>query len=79
MPTFQLTATHSTYRQGGLYIEKGQEITINIPMSGIGPNNLFGNNRCKEALVQQFQINGINVPPTDTGIFSRGMWDIKMK
>ena len=48
-------------------------------MMGIGPNNLFGNNRCKEALVRQFQINGIDVPPTDTGIYSRGMWDIKIK
>lgn len=79
MATFTLTATHSTSRPGGLYIVKGDEITINIPMMGIGPNNLFGNNRCKEALVRQFQINGIDVPPTDTGIYSRGMWDIKMK
>ena len=79
MPTFQLTARHSTSRPGGLYIQKGQEITITIPMMGIGPNNLFGNNRCKEAVVRQFQINGIDVPPTDSGIYSRGMWDIKQQ
>lgn len=79
MATFTLTAAHSTTRPGGLYIAKGQEISINIQMMGIGPNNLFGNNRCKEALVRQFQINGIDVPSTDTGIYSRGMWDIKIK
>lgn len=79
MPTFTLTATHSTSRQGGLYIEKGQEITINIHVMGIGPNNLFNNERCKEALVRQFHLNGIDVPPTDTGIYSRGMWDVRMR
>ena len=79
MPTFELTAKHSVNRPGGFFISKGQEMTITIPMMGIGPNNLFGNNRCKEALVRQFQINGLYVPPTDTGIYSRGMWDIKIK
>lgn len=78
MPKFLLTANHSTSRSNGLYIEKGHEITIDIPMMGIGPNNLFGNNRCKDALVRQFQKNGIEVPPTDAGIYSRGMWNIKM-
>lgn len=79
MPTFELTAKQSINRPGGFYIARGQEITITIPMMGIGPNNLFGNNRCKEALVRQFQLNGIDIPPTDTGIYSRGLWDVRMK
>lgn len=77
MATFELTAKYNTSRPGGLYIEKGQQITININMMGIEPGNLFGNNRCKDMLVQQFKLNGINVPPTDTGIYGRGLWDVR--
>ena len=79
MPTFDLIAKHSENRINGFHIEKGTQITIHINMMGITPNNLFGNNRCKDALVQQFRMNGIDIPPTDAGIYGRGMWEIKMK
>lgn len=79
MPTFILTATHNIDRpQTGLHIVRGQSFTININMIGISPINLFNNSRCQAALIQQFQMNGINVPKTDYGIYSRGSWDIKM-
>lgn len=80
MSTFILTARHNIDRpQNGLHIDKGQEITVNINMMGITPNNLFNNSRCLEALVRQFQYNGIYVPPTDIGIYNRGAWDIIIK
>lgn len=80
MPTFILTATHNINRpQIGLSIARGQQFTININMNGITPMNLFGNSRCADALVRQFQLNDIWVPKTDSGIYSRGAWDIKMK
>ena len=79
MPTFILTATHNIDRpQTGLHIDRGQSFTININRTGISPVNLFNNSRCQAALTQQFQMNGINVPKTDYGIYSRGSWDIKM-
>lgn len=79
MPTFLLTATHNIDRpQCGLHIDKGQSITVNINVSGITPSNLFNNSRCAFHLVQQFRINGIIVPKTDCGVYSRGSWDIKM-
>lgn len=78
MPTFILTARHNINRVGlGLHIDKGQQYTININMMGIGPNNLFNNSRCENALIQQFRNLGIVAPRTDT-IFSRGPWEIKM-
>lgn len=79
MPSFELTAKYPVNRPNGFHLDKGQQITININIAGIYPNNLFGNNRCKEALVQQFKINGIDIPPTDSGIYGRGLWDIRMK
>ena len=79
MPTFILTARHDVSRANGFHIARGQEITVTIPMMGIGPNNLFNNARCKDALVRQFQVKGIDIPPTDYGIYSRGTWDIRMK
>ncbi len=79
MPTFELTTKYAVNRPGGFYLEKGHQITININVMGITPGNLFGNNRCKEALVQQFKLNGIDIPPTDSGIYGRGLWDIRMK
>lgn len=79
MPTFILTARHDINRCNGLHIDKGQQISININMIGIYPGNLFNNSRCVEQVVQQFKINGIDVPKTDTGIYSRGAWDIKVK
>lgn len=79
MASFILTARHDINRANGFHIAKGQEITINIPMMGIGPNNLFNNSRCKDALVRQFQINGIDIPPSDIGVYSRGAWDVILK
>ena len=74
MPTFEITARHQIDRAGGLHIDRGQTFSININMMGITPTNLFGNSRCAEQLVNQFKLNGIDVPKTDSGA-----WDIKMK
>ncbi len=79
MAQFLLTASHQIDRANGLHIDKGQTITVNIWIQGITPYNLFNNSRCKDILVQQFKANGIDVPYTDAGIYSRGAWDIKMK
>lgn len=79
MPTFELTALRNIDRNNGLHIDKGQKISININMMGITPTNLFGNSRCVDQLVQQFKFHGIDVPKTDSGIYSRGAWDVKMK
>lgn len=79
MATFELTARHQIDRCGGLHIERGHTFTININMMGITPNNLFGNSRCMEQLVRQFELNGISVPRTDSGVYSRGAWDIVMR
>ena len=79
MPTFEIKARHQIDRISGLHIDRGQTFTININMMGITPTNLFGNSRCVDQLVKQFQLNGIYVPKTDSGIYSRGAWDIRMK
>ena len=79
MATFEITARHQIDRAGGLHIERGQTFTININMMGITPVNLFGNSRCVEQLVNQFKLNGIDVPKNDSGVYSRGAWDIRMK
>jgi hypothetical protein len=79
MAQFVLTAKHIIQRASGLHIDSGTQITVNIPMMGITPYNLFGNSRCKDQLLQQFRINGIDAPATDAGLYSRGTWDIKMK
>lgn len=79
MPTFVLTARHDINRVNGLHIDRGQTFNVNINMMGITPANLFGNSRCADQLVQQFRLNGIDVPKTDAGIYSRGAWDIKLK
>lgn len=78
MPTFILTARHDINRPQ-MHICRGEEITVNIPMLGITPVNLFGNSRCQDALVRQFENNGIYVPMTDAAVYSRGAWDIKMR
>lgn len=77
MAQFQLTATNNIDRQNGFHLDKGTTITVNIHMTGITPYNLFNNSRCKENLIQQFHLNGIDLPYTDS-IFSRGAWTIKM-
>lgn len=78
MPQFILTAKQNIIRPNGFFLPKGHEILITIPTSGIRPGNLFGNNRCKEMLLNQFKFNGINIPSTDTGFYSQGNWNIKM-
>lgn len=77
MPTFILTALHDVTRPN-LSINRGDQFTIHINMSGILSGNLFNNSRCKDALIQQFRVNGIDVPYSDAGIYSRGTWDIDM-
>lgn len=77
MAQFQLTATSDINRCNGFHMDKGTTININIHMAGITPYNLFNNSRCQEALIQQFKLNGIDLPRTDA-VFSRGYWDIKM-
>lgn len=80
MATFELTATRDISRPSlGLEIHKGDRYTIHINMNNIAPNNLFNNSRCQDALIQQFKMNGIDVPKSDAGIYNRGAWDIKMK
>lgn len=78
MATFVLTA-HCQMTNGatGMHIPKGHQMTITIPMMGITPNNLFGNSRCKDQLLQQFAVNGIHLPPNSPWL-NKGHWDIKM-
>lgn len=78
MAQFILTARHDINRPNGFHLDKGTQLNITIPLLGITPGNLFGNNRCKDYLLQQFNINGISIPPTDLGFYSRGSWDIEM-
>ncbi len=78
MAKFILTASHDINRANGFHLDRGYQITITVPQIGIGPNNLFNNSRCRDTIIHQFQNNGIFIPPTDTGFYSRGSWDIKM-
>lgn len=78
MAQFEITARHDINRANGFHIDKGATFTINIPIMGIGPGNLFNNNRCQDALLQQFRMNGMDFPKTDSGFYSRGSWDIKI-
>ena len=59
MAQFILTAKQDINRPNGFHLDKGTQLNITIPMMGIAPGNLFGNNRCKEQLLQQFKMNGI--------------------
>ena len=78
MPEFILTARHDINRANGFHIAKGMELQITIPLCGLNPSSLFGNSRCRNQLLEQFRIKGINIPPTDHGFYSRGSWDIIM-
>lgn len=78
MAQFLLTAKQGINRANGFHLDKGTQIMITIPIMGIMPGNLFNNSRCKENLLQQFKMNGINIPPTDQAFYSRGNWDVKM-
>ena len=76
MPRFELTARFDLC-QNGLYVSKGTPISVNIPMMGVLPGNLFSNSRCKEALLQQFAINGLNLPPNSSWL-NGSHWDVKL-
>lgn len=79
MAQFVLTLRSQVDRPNGFHLDKGYECTINIPVMGITSNNLFNNSRCKERLLQQFKMNGIDLPQNDILYTSKGLWDIKMK
>lgn len=79
MATFTLTAKCQSTRTGGFHIDKGDQFVIHINMAGITPPiNLFNNSRCRDQLIKQFKINGIDLPPTDPLYNNAGLWDIKM-
>lgn len=77
MAQFTLTARNDIYRPG-CYISRGTTFDITINVMGITPNSLFNNPRCADQLSRQFKINGIDLPMTDRGVFSKGAWDIQM-
>lgn len=76
MPRFELIA-RSNMNHNGMHISKGDTIFINIPITGIQPNNLFGNSRCNDSLRQQLSVNGLNLPQNSPWL-NRGFWDVKM-
>ncbi len=78
MATFILTSKSNIDRPGGFHFDKGGTVEIHIHMQGLTPNNLFNNSRCKEQLLQQFRIQGFNLPPNDPVLNAKGCWDIKM-
>ena len=78
MAQFVLTLKAPVDRLNGFHLDKGYECTINIPVTGITPNNLFNNSRCKGPLLQQFKMNGIDLPQNDILYTNKGAWDIKM-
>lgn len=78
MAQFILTLNSQVNRPNGFHLDKGFECTINIAMDGINCNNLFGNSRCKEALITQLKFHGIDLPKTDILYSSKGPWNIKM-
>lgn len=77
MAQFVLTARHPSFF-GGQSIDRGQSFTINIPMMGITPVNLFNNSRCADSILQQFKNQGIDLPK-NSPLLNGGHWDIKMK
>lgn len=78
MAQFVLTLKAPVDRPNGFHLEKGTEFTINIPVMGITPNNLFNNSRCKDQLIQQMRFNGIDLPKNDIIYANKGPWDVKM-
>lgn len=75
MPTFVLTARHDINR-GQMHIGRGQQFQINVNMMGVGPNNLFNNGRCHDALKAQLEKEGIYLSERDMR-GGKGMFDIK--
>lgn len=78
MPQFNITARHQTCLGNGMVIDKGDNFTLNIPMVGITPNNLFGNSRCKDIILRQFSNQGIELHP-NSPLLNSGRWDIKAR
>ena len=78
MAQFVLTLRQDVNRPNGFHLERGSTFTINIATMGITPNNIFNNSRCKEQLIQQLKINGIDLPKNDILYTNKGAWDIKM-
>lgn len=78
MAQFVLTLRQDVNRPNGFHLDKGVVFTINIPVMGITPINLFNNSRCKGPLLQQFKMNGIDLPQNDILYTNKGAWDIKM-
>lgn len=78
MAQFILTLNRQVDRPNGFHLDKGFECRINIAMVGIKSDNLFGNSRCKEALITQLKFQGIDLPKTDILYNSKGPWNIKM-
>lgn len=77
MAQFILTARQQT-DFGGQHVDRGDVYTINIPMSGITPVNLFGNSRCVDALLHGFADQGL-VLPKNSPLLNGGHWDIQMR
>ena len=76
MAQFFLTARHSS-DIGGQHIDRGQAFTINVPMMGVTPVNLFNNSRCVDTILKQFSAQGLELPK-DSPLLNGGHWDIKM-
>ena len=76
MAQFVLTLRQDVNRPNGFHLEKGFQMTINIPVSGITPGNVLNNTRCKEHLIKQFALNGIDLPKTDPLYRNVGAWNI---
>lgn len=78
MATFDLIARHQMVLGNGIVVAKGSPVTLNIHIQGITPVNLFGNSRCKDQILQQFAVNGIQLPP-NSPFLNKGHWEIKMR
>lgn len=78
MPQFNITARRQTFLDNGMVINKGDNFTLNIPMGGITPNNLFGNPRCRDIILRQFSSQGIELPPYSP-LLNSARWDIKAR
>lgn len=76
MAQFILTARHFS-NIGDQHVDKGQQFTINVCMTGIAPINLFGNSRCADTVLKQFSAQGLDLTRSSP-LLNKGHWDIKM-
>lgn len=76
MAKFEITAKNQMYHNGCI-VEKGDTYTINIPMTGIAPYNLFNNSRCQKELFHQLKNLGLDPSPGSPWLF-QGSWNVKM-